>query len=960
MAGEEHSEAQEAQVAVAPVADAAVTAPDTPEALADAARDDAEYEAEERRIAGAQTKRLELTAGQGLALVGGLATLVLFVLPPLWRSGIWDPYELNVADLSRRMAVTLHGASKLALEDADNSMPHLNDLGRPQLAFSSIALGFKFFGLYDWAGRLPLAVWGLVALLATYGFISRLTDRRTGVFAAASLVSMPLFSVQARTMLGDIVPMAGFAMALGGMLVALLDDDVRIRIGWALVAILGLVVGFFSRGGILGIAAPCLSVGLTWILLVANGRRRDNLLSHLVGALALGAGGFAAYRGYRALEVLEYRSDLSHWVGALIRPPAKYPTFDQTLAHLGHAIAPWSAFVPVALGRMFLAPPVSENQERESGTRAALLISVCIAVGLSGFLAARTEFIAFTGVAGLACVCAIALRDYERGAHASIALPVVCAVFLGLFHHDFHQFPEKAYQAFAITSNTFPENFKERALALWTIVLIGFALVVLLTWVERNPKREPFDAKSYEKVLQAASTAWEGNLTVGYFALIAGSSIAGLALWYGLRTHASWLAHMNPVARDVVAKLWWIAAIVPPALVFGTLFAVDLWVWAFDRAGTLGRSSFTRGLDPLRKIYAGATTAPEAERRFYAFVLAPLAFLVIPIGAFAGLYLGARVALPLAIVVALPSGVVAFLALGFLGDFVRGSRAAFLVLASVGFGLVLSGVYYPELSSQLSPKQIFQTYMLKKKEGDPLALFGVGGKTAAYYAGGQPTVIPDSASAFIWLTAKGNESRRFMAVRGDELAVMNQMYRQRFHKNLPVVDGRSSQILLLGSSLGPDEKNENPLSAFVTDSPPRFQRQIDVNLEDKLKVLGLTIMDENRKIVESVAPNKKLHLLTYYEVLAPITTDWEAFIHIDGYHRRHNGDHKPCSGKYAMTKWVVGDLIIDDYEFTLEPNFTTGDYTIFFGFWLGEGRMKVKSGPSDGDNRINGGALRIR
>jgi hypothetical protein len=89
-------------------------------------------------------------------------------------------------------------------------------------------------------------------------------------------------------------------------------------------------------------------------------------------------------------------------------------------------------------------------------------------------------------------------------------------------------------------------------------------------------------------------------------------------------------------------------------------------------------------------------------------------------------------------------------------------------------------------------------------------------------------------------------------------------------------------------------------------------------------------------------------------------SDWEAFIHIDGYHRRHNGDHKPCGGKYPMTLWLPGDLIVDDYEFSLEPNFTPGDYTIYFGFWLGESRLKVKSGPSDGDNRINGGALRVR
>lgn len=959
MAGDDEAQAVHAGEATDAVSSGAEVASAPAESMTEPQEAPAEDEGVAPDVAAARAKKLELSWAEGFGVVAALGIVVLFLIPPLARSGIWDPYELNIADLSRRMAVTLHGAQNLSLEDADNSLPHLNDLGRPQLAFTSIALGFKVFGLHDWAGRAPLAVWGFIALLATFGFISRLTDRRTGVFAAASLVSMPLFAVQARTMLGDIVPMAGFAMAFGGLLVALLDDDMRARTTWLLIGVLGLAVGYFSRGGILGIAGPCLAVGLTWALYVFQGRPRD-ALAHGVGLVALVGGIVFAARGYIALDKLEYRSDLSLAVGALIRPPAKYPTFDQTIAHLGHAIAPWSAFVPVALGRMFLTPPVSEHAERESGTRAALLIAVSIAVGLTGFLAARTEFIAFTGVAAIACVCAVALRDYERGAHATIALPVVCAVFLGLFHHDFHQFPEKAYQAFSVASTTFPENFKERSLLLWTVVLIGFAIVALLTWVERNPKRDPFDAKNYEKALQAIADAWDGNLTVGYFALVAGSSIAGLGLWYGVRTHASWLTHMNPVARDVVGKLWWIAAIVPPALVFGTHFACDLWVWAFDRAGTFGRDSFTRGLEPLRSIYRGMSTAPESERRFYLFVLAPLAFLAIPAAVFGGLFVGMHLPMAICIAAALPSGVLAFIALGVLGDLVRGSRAAFLALASIGFGLTLSGVYYPELASQLSPKQVFESYTQKKKDGDPLALYGVGGKTAAYYAGGQPTVLSDTSAAFNWLTSKGNESRRFMAVRGEELGSLNQLHRQRFHKNLPVLDGRSSQILLLGSSLLEGEKNENPLAAYVTDVAPRPQRPLDVNLEDKLKVLGLTVMDEHRKVVDTVAPNKKLHLVTYYEVLAPITTDWEAFIHIDGYHRRHNGDHKPCSGKYPMSRWVTGDLIIDDYEFTLEPNFTSGDYTIYFGFWLGEGRMKVKSGPNDGDNRINGGALRIR
>jgi hypothetical protein len=131
-------------------------------------------------------------------------------------------------------------------------------------------------------------------------------------------------------------------------------------------------------------------------------------------------------------------------------------------------------------------------------------------------------------------------------------------------------------------------------------------------------------------------------------------------------------------------------------------------------------------------------------------------------------------------------------------------------------------------------------------------------------------------------------------------------------------------------------------------------------MEDKLEVLGIDLLDDRGRLVDGIAPGKDYRMKTYYKVLAPVTSEWEAFIHIDGFHRRHNGDHKTLNGKYPMSLWLPGDLIVDDYEFKLEPNFTPGNYSIYFGLFVGDTRMKVKSGPNDGDNRINGGVLKVQ
>jgi hypothetical protein len=255
---------------------------------------------------------------------------------------------------------------------------------------------------------------------------------------------------------------------------------------------------------------------------------------------------------------------------------------------------------------------------------------------------------------------------------------------------------------------------------------------------------------------------------------------------------------------------------------------------------------------------------------------------------------------------------------------------------------------------------VFESYRKFKKGDEPLALLGVGGRTAAYYAGGQPTLLADPPTAYAWLMGAPQGQRRFVSVRADQLARLNQLYRAARRTNLPVLDGRSSQINLVASELLPGEVSENPLDKILLTAPPKPQRPLDVNLEDKLQVIGIDITDERGRLVDAVGPGRTYHIKTYIRVLAPMTTEWEGFIHIDGYRRRHNGDHKLCEGKYPLSMWNRADVVVDDHQFKLEPNFTQGSYTIYFGLYSGETRLKVKSGPHDGDNRIVAGTLAVQ
>ncbi len=953
----------------------------------------------------------DIPAGVSLAVAAILPTLFFLVLPPLSKSGLWDPFELNVADLARRLALNLFHAGGLALAGADNSLPHLNDLGRPELPFTSMALGFKLFGLHEWAGRLPLAIWGIVGVVATYGFVARLVDRRAGLFSAIALATMPLFFVQARTMLGDIVTMTSVAIAFGGLAVGAFDrvegeggssDGAAVtpaRIAWTLFGLGGLVTGYYSRGAILGMAVPLLSVGLAWGVTWAAGRRERDLFGDAVGALALLAGAATLYWGIDAVN--KTSANLIVAAGALIKAPARYPTYDIVIGTVGHALAPWSAFAPFALGRLLLAPVGRTGvlQRRESYARTALVVGVAVAFAAHAYLGAKTELIPFCAPALVAAACGIALRDLDRGAHPSVAVGVGIAVMLGILHHDFHEMPEKAYAAFGIRSAAFPESFKDTSLALWTIALVSFALLGMLLWTEGDETErgetsekpgalsarnfKPFDPARYLKLLDDLREAWDGWLAMAYFALVAGASIAGLAIWMGVRFRMGWVTSVSAQVRDALLNAWWVAAFLPFAIVFGVVFALDTWRWAFDgpshsgvQTGPPRRSfssaSLTRGFEPFEELFARLRAGYEKDEEdkknrwlISAVVLLPLMVLAVP-GGILGYLVSHNTRIPVALALAIPSGIALFLAIGFLGDLLGGSRTAgFSVLAAVP-GFVLCFGYYPALANQLSPKEVFETYAHIHHQGEPLALLGVGGRTAAYYAGGQVETLTDTQRAFSWLVQGTPQSRRYLATRSEELPKLNQLYRERTHangepaQNLPILDARSSQILLSASSLEPSEKNQNPLSKILLSSEPQPHHKLDVNMDNKLQVLGYDIVDIKGKRVDSVAPGRKYRMRTYYRVLAPVTTEWEAFIHIDGFRRRHNGDHKPLDGKYPFALWLKDDLVVDDYEFSLEPNFSPGTYTVFFGLFVGETRMKVVSGPNDHDNRIDGGPLRVQ
>ncbi len=845
--------------------------------------------------------------------LAALLIALAFLFAPLQKLGIWDPYELDAADLARRVAIWAFKhpttvawqagqraatADPLWLEGAQNAMPTLSDLKMGELPFTSMALSFRLFGLHEWTGRLPLALWGLAGAMALYAFVTRMVDRRAGLYAVVALVTMPLYFLHARTMLGDVVTMSALALAVAGLGGAMLDRGVIVRAVWSVVGLAGLAAGYLSRGLLLGVAIPALAVGLTAVVLEAGARplpgaRRD-WAGIAVGALALGIGVGAAIWGAAVLRKYQVGAPLPRHLGfeVLPRPPAD-ATFDMTLRDLGHGLFPWSAFLPFAVGRLFRAPAIAGEdveadaaRSRETGMRVLLLVAMGVGFAGYAFLGPRTGALPWSGVAVLAAIAAIAIRDFERGAPASRALALGTAVLGYVLYTDIARMPEKALAAFSLDKPPFPKSFEAPGASLMQVAFVIFVGLVGLSWLEDPEAKDEGGfpgwandrMNGYTDGLRELSEVWGGNLV--FVAVVIEAALVGLGamVFFGRRFGWAPVERLPKNFADAAVNVWWAL----PILSFAT----------------------------------------------------------------PGLYVIARDAFRAVV------------------GLTRVSRALFTVLAAALAGGVLAFGYYPALASQLSPKEAFETLAHISKPDEALGLLGVRGRAAAYYGSGSVTTFNEPGRAFTWLAGEPTEEakltgpRRWLLFKADDLPKLNSLYRERVGKNLPVLDGRSSQILLASNYSG-GAPNQNPLSALVLDEMPKPSHVVDASFRDELTVLGWDVVDANGQVMDSVVPQTAYKIRFFYRVDQPISGTWKAFLHIDGSGRRYNGDHAVLEGRYPMNLWNPGDVIVDELVFQLEPNFLPGDYTVFFGFFSGDTRYSVVRGAAQ-DNRVVGGPLHVR
>ncbi|HEY6079135.1 MAG TPA: glycosyltransferase family 39 protein [Polyangiaceae bacterium] len=813
-------------------------------------------------------------------LVGlALALAVSALIGGVSSGALWEPHEVTVAELSRRIGHNLLGGVGLALPGADNSVPIRADLGRGELPFTAAALGLRLFGLSSWAGRLPLAACALLGLVALYAALVRLWDRRAALYGVLILATTPLYFLQARTLLGDAVTLASFVTAWAGLAVATLapEQSPRARCGFALLGALGLYAGFWCRGPIVSVAVPAGAIAITAL---AAGAPRG-----LQRALALGAAVVAALAllvGLQAISLARATGEYSVFVGSALAAPAQLPTFESPFAALAHACFPWSALAPLALALPWRAGLDPADRARSQVILAAALTLVASLVAC-GWLAASVSPCLPAGGACFAILVALALAELEDGRLGSPLLGVAVAALAVMLAFDLHGYPEKVLAGYGLGGVTLPETLEPLSGKLWLASGLVLALVSVLCLSEREVagQRLPrFERQEYTGVLTSVQRAWDGNLVFALLVMEAG--LVGFLL-------------LSAISERVVP--------LPQLESFG---------------------SFTRRLVALSAVAV------------------PLGVLV-PLGAMLLRDLG-RVAFS----ASWPSRL----------RLLSPTRAQGILCVGALIGLAASAGFYPLFSRQISPGEVFQRYRELRRDGESLGMLAQEAASARYQGGAFATTLADADAALSWLSGGSEARRRWLVLRKSDLPELNARFRAQQAHNLPILDARSSELLLASDRLARGERDENPLASFLLDSPPKPDHVLHAVLEDKLELLGWSLMSA-RGPETSLTPSTSYQVVVFYRVLAPLHGAWQAFVHLDGLQRRFNADHELLEGKYPLSLWRQGDVVADRAEVVLEPNFSPGRYRLYFGLFSAARRLKVTEGVAE-DDRIAAGTLQVR
>jgi hypothetical protein len=159
----------------------------------------------------------------------------------------------------------------------------------------------------------------------------------------------------------------------------------------------------------------------------------------------------------------------------------------------------------------------------------------------------------------------------------------------------------------------------------------------------------------------------------------------------------------------------------------------------------------------------------------------------------------------------------------------------------------------------------------------------------------------------------------------------------------------------VGGSKGISSEDKDKLKAYILDAPPGdIPHKVDVNFENKIHLIGYRFDPETAK------PGQEVKITYYWRCDDALEEGWLLFTHTkdegngkmgnldyDGPLRdQRNGNHQVLGPE----RWEKGKFYVDTQNYKVPDDSTGPEITVTTGIWKGDARLRIISGPNDGDN----------
>ncbi|HXX67023.1 MAG TPA: carbohydrate-binding family 9-like protein [Polyangiaceae bacterium] len=163
----------------------------------------------------------------------------------------------------------------------------------------------------------------------------------------------------------------------------------------------------------------------------------------------------------------------------------------------------------------------------------------------------------------------------------------------------------------------------------------------------------------------------------------------------------------------------------------------------------------------------------------------------------------------------------------------------------------------------------------------------------------------------------------------------------------------SGAVSCVGGSKGLSTEEKDRLKPYVIDSVPPDVRKIDVNFENKVHLVGYKFEPETAK------PGEEVRLTYYWRCDDTLDSGWLLFTHTkdEGSGKLGNLDfdgpiREQKNGDQILgpDHWERGKIYVDTQTYRIPGDVSGPDVSILVGIWKGDARLRIVSGPNDGEN----------